>query len=244
MTREGVDLDLSLESDLPTAKAIISFNKNGVASYRFEIESTATFDFRQDWLPDENPFVIHIGSLATMVEPGSSALFQWLQALRGSTKPPTILFDPNVRPTFLNDVDRYRAAVENWISVADIVKASEDDLEFIYPKEDIEKVRQRWLMAGPSHLVITRGANGILGFTSNESVEVSGYEVDVIDTVGAGDTVGAIVMSTIAESGIDSLRGERFREVLDMAARVASITCSRQGANPPTRNDYEKAWGS
>jgi fructokinase len=246
LTRDGVDLDLALESDLPTAKALLTFDEKGKAEYRFEVESTATFDFRRDWLPTEIPSeistLIHFGSLATVVQPGADALFNWLLNLRNAKKPPVIIFDPNVRTTFLDDPVQYREQFERWIALTDLVKASDEDLSLLYPEESYEAIVQAVLKDGPSHLVITCGENGIEGFTTNEHVTAPTYAVEVMDTVGAGDTVGAVIAGEIAREGLDSFSGDRFQSVLDLASRAAAITCSRQGANTPTREEYDGFW--
>lgn len=246
LSRDGVDLDLALESDLPTAKALLAFDEKGKAEYRFEVESTATFDFRREWLPteipSEIPTLIHIGSLATVVQPGADTLFNWLLNLRNTKKPPVVLFDPNVRTAFLDDSAHYREQFERWIALTDLVKASDDDVSFLYPEESHEVIVQKVLKVGPSHLVITCGENGIRGFTCQEQVRVDSSQVRVIDTVGAGDTAGAIIAAAVAAGGLDSLYGDEFRSVLSLASRASAITCSRQGAKSPTRNEYDDFW--
>jgi fructokinase len=244
MSRDGVDLDLALESDLPTAKAIVDIGTDGGATYRFEVESTATFDFRLGWLPKTIPALIHIGSLATVVKPGADVLFDWLYGLKGSKQPPIVLFDPNVRKNFLQDSDRYRDLFERWITLVDVVKASDEDLEFIYPNQDHQSIAHKVLGGGPSHLVLTCGDRGIKGFNHSEEVAVASSQAPVVDTVGAGDTVGAVVASAVATRGIDSLLGSEFHSVLALASRAAAITCSRQGANPPTRDEFDGFWRS
>jgi fructokinase len=98
------------------------------------------------------------------------------------------------------------------------------------------------LKNGPSHLVITCGENGIKGFTRQEQMKVDSSQVRVIDTVGAGDTAGAIIAAAVAGGGLDSLYGDEFRAVLSLASRASAITCSRQGANSPTQNEYDDFW--
>jgi len=244
MTRDGVDLELSHESDLPTAKAILALDQEGKASYQFQVDSTATFDFHLEWLPREVPKLIHIGSLATIVKPGADSLFSWLLALKNSLNPPLVLFDPNVRTAFLGNSLKYREEFKKWLTLTDVLKASSDDLAFLYPNASIDAFAERVLGEGTSHLVITCAENGIKGFNSDEKVEVEASEVRVIDTVGAGDTVGAMIAGAIASEGIGALHGNQFRSVLTLASRAAALTCSRQGASSPTRNEYDDFWGS
>jgi len=119
------------------------------------------------------------------------------------------------------------------------VKASEEDLEWLYPDSDQESVSTRLLELGPELIVITRGSRGMVGVRRDESVGVAGVEAQVVDTVGAGDTVGAVLVEAILDSGLDQLRGEVLAMTLRRAAHAAAITCSRQGAQPPTRSELE-----
>jgi fructokinase len=232
LERDGVGLDLVDESDLPTAKAIVSLGSDGSASYRFEVEGSATFSFDGGWLPDGVPEVVHVGTLAVVVEPGRSALLSWAREKKRSGA--LVVFDPNVRPSFLGDRERYRGLVEDFVEISDVVKASEEDLQWLYPELDQEAAFARWLGMGVEVVVLTRGARGMVGLRSDESLGVAGVEVEVVDTVGAGDTVGAVLVEALLNSGLESLRGDKLRAVLERAASAAAITCSREGAVPPS----------
>ena len=109
----------------------------------------------------------------------------------------------------------------------------------MYPDRDQLEVAAQWLSEGAELVIITKGSYGLIGITSQGSVTVPGVKVEVADTVGAGDTVGAVVVEAIVERGLSTLHGEILREVLTRAAKAASITCSRAGANPPTRAEIE-----
>jgi fructokinase len=222
---ESVNLSLANYSSLSTALAKVSLDGNGSASYEFLLDGTATFDFDLNWLPQGKPEILHIGTLATIVEPGASNLFDWAKGLK--TK---VVFDPNVRPSVLSDKSRYRMAFENWAKISSIVKMSNEDLEWL----GYSTVNQI-LELGPELLVVTHGAEGMTGYTVSGSVSVPGVNVRVVDTVGAGDTVGAVLVEGLLENGFTSLMGERLFEVLSRAAKAAAVTCSRVGANPPKR---------
>ena len=226
---ESVDLSLANYSSLPTALAKVSLDRSGSASYEFLLDGTATFDFDLNWLPSGKPEILHIGTLATIVEPGASRLFDWAKGLK--TK---VVFDPNVRPSVLSDKSRYRMAFENWAKISSIVKMSNEDFEWL----GYSTVNQI-LELGPELLVVTHGAEGMTGYTASGSVSVPGVNVQVVDTVGAGDTVGAVIVEGLLENGITSLVGEKLFEVLSRAAKAAAITCSRVGANPPKRAELE-----
>ena len=237
---DGVKLDLALTSDKPTCLAIVSVAPNGGATYEFKIDGTATFDFSLDWLPDPSrykPSVLHIGTLVTIIEPGATVLYDW--ALQVAEFAP-IVFDPNIRPSVMGDRDLYEASVEKWAAISSVIKVSDDDLEWLFPGQSVESIAQRWVKDGAALVVVTRGANGLIGFTESGSEEVPGVKVVVEDTVGAGDTVGAIIVEAMVEDGILSLQGAGLKAALSRAAQAAAITCSRKGAQPPYAHEIAR----
>jgi fructokinase len=236
---DEVKLDLALNSDKPTCLAIVSLNENGGASYEFEIDGTATFDFSASWLPDPSrykPSVLHVGTLVTVIQPGADVLYDW--AMQVAEFAP-IVFDPNVRSVVMNDRDKYLVAVERWVAISSVVKVSDDDMAWLYPGQQYADIAKRWISDGAALVVVTRGADGLVGFTADGSVEVPGVKVDVADTVGAGDTVGAIVVEAMVEKGILNLTGDTLKAVLSRAAIAAGITCSRKGAQPPYKHELK-----
>ena len=237
LSRDGVGLGLSLTSDKPTCTATVTLDSQGSASYEFLIDGTATFDFNNSWLPDPErlkPSVLHIGTLVTIIEPGARVLFDWAVKV-GEFAP--IVFDPNVRASVMADRAKYVAAVEKWVSISSVVKVSDDDITWLYPSDSLDVVAHRWIEAGVSAVVVTRGAKGLIGFTSSGMEEVDGARVDVVDTVGAGDTVGAIVVEGIIKHSVHGLQGQVLNAVLHKAAIAAGITCSRVGAQPPRAHE-------
>ena len=225
---DGVNLSLALKSDLPTALAKVSLDASGSASYEFILEGTATFDFRSDWLPNGEPEILHVGTLGTVVEPGASNLFEWASPMSAP-----IVFDPNIRPSVLSDKARYRAVFERWAGISTVVKMSNEDLEWLGYSNPA-----RLFDLGFNYLIVTKGEEGIEGFTKEGAVSVPGVAVDVVDTVGAGDTVGAIVVEGLAKFGVSGLENNLL-SVLTRAAKAAAITCSRAGAKPPTLAELE-----
>jgi fructokinase len=226
---QGVDLSYVLRSDLPTALAEVTLDSGGSASYIFKLEATATFDFHASWLPKGDPSILHIGTLATLVEPGASELFKWAKELNS-----VIIFDPNVRSSVLSDRNKYREIFERWASISKIVKMSHEDLNFLGISNGSQVIGM-----GPELVVVTKGSEGIDGFTVEGLVSVPGARVDVVDTVGAGDTVGAIIVEGVIRHGLEDLKNISLFGVLTRATRAASITCSRAGANPPTQEEIE-----
>lgn len=235
----GVKLDYVKYSDKPTCLAIVSLSDSGSACYEFVIENTATFDFNLDWLPNpqtKRPALLHIGTLATAIEPGASALFDWAQSL---AKVAPIVFDPNIRPAVMSDRDLYVMQVERWVSISSAIKVSDEDIRWLYPALEIDQVVNNWLAKGPSLIVLTYGYKGLAGYRVGEKVIVDAIKVVVADTVGAGDTVGAILVEAIVKDGLDTLSGVRLEMMLKRAAKAAAITVSRSGANPPTLREIE-----
>jgi fructokinase len=241
LERDGVDLTLVHESSKPTSTATVHLDKSGSATYTFVIDGTATFDFSPSWLPDPErlkPSVLHIGTLATVVEPGAAALYEW--AINCAEFAP-IVFDPNIRPSFLGDREKYCQAVEKWVGISSVVKLSDEDIAWLYPDETMDEVAHRWLAGETSLVVITRGAKGIIGYTHGAQEEVESALVTVVDTVGAGDTVGAIVTEAVAAQSVAGVVGDVLVDTLHRAAVAAGITVSRAGAQPPRLHELVEA---
>ena len=238
---DGVLLDHVKFSDKPTCLAIVSLSQNGGATYEFVIDGTATFDFSHSWLPDPfelKPSLLHIGTLVTAIEPAASVLHEWASKV---AEVAPIVFDPNIRPAVLDNRDLYVAAVEKWVAISSAVKVSDDDLNWLYPGVSIETVVNRWLSDGVALVVVTFGSNGLTGFASEGKVEIGAVKVDVVDTVGAGDTVGAVLVEAMIEKGLANLNGEILKATLNRAAKAAAITCSRSGAKPPSKLEIVNA---
>ena len=234
---DEVLLDYVKYSDKPTCLAIVSLSKTGGATYEFVIDDTATFDFDRSWLPDAaqlKPSLLHIGTLVTAIEPAASVLFEWAKYV-GEHAP--IVFDPNIRPAVMSDRTSYVAQVERWVGISSAVKVSDDDIYWLYPGEDLGKVTKRWLGMGPELIIVTFGDKGLAGYRENSNISVDAKKVVVADTVGAGDTVGAILVEAIIEDGLAKLTDERLTLMLDRAARAAAITVSRTGAKPPSKDE-------
>jgi fructokinase len=241
LERDGVGLGLSLESNKPTCTATVHLDNAGSATYTFVIDGTATFDFSPTWLPDPEklkPSVLHIGTLATVVEPGATVLFDWAI---GCAEFAPIVFDPNVRPSFLGDREKYCQAVEKWVGISSVVKLSDEDIAWLYPDESMDEVAHRWLSGETSLVVITRGEKGIIGYTHGAQEEVEGAKVVVVDTVGAGDTVGAIIVEAVIQNSVAGVVGQVLVDTLHRAAVAAGITVSRAGAQPPRMHELVEA---
>ena len=230
-----VGLTFTPEHQLPTCLAIVSIDVDGGATYEFKIDGTATFAFTAENLPDPKviqPDAIYIGTLATIIEPGASILKDWI--IQAQDYAP-IIYDPNIRSSVISDRSRYQEVVKEWVALSNVVKASEDDLAWLYPETDPLEIARSWVTQGVQVVVITKGENGIVGVTENQEVSIPGVKVEVIDSVGAGDTVGAVLVEALVEFGLEKLTRELLSHTLHRAALAAAITCSRAGANPPTK---------
>jgi len=235
--QDGVLLDYVKFSDKPTCLAIVSLNSAGGASYEFLIDGTATFDFTPEWLPnllEVKPSLLHIGTLVTAIEPAASVLHAWASIVKNVAP---IVFDPNIRPAVMADREEYVRQVERWIEISSAVKVSDDDIYWLYPDKSIDDVANEWLVMGPELVVVTFGDKGLSGYHVGEKVSVDAKHVVVADTVGAGDTVGAILVEAIVEEGLANLSGKLLISKLERAAKAAAITVSRTGALPPSRDE-------
>ena len=236
---DNVLLDYVQFSNKPTCTAKVTLSKSGSATYEFVIEDTATFDFSHQWLPDPqniNPSLLHIGTLATIIEPGASILFDWAQRVAHVAP---IVFDPNIRPAVLGNRDEYVKKVEKWVAISSAIKVSDEDLKWLYPGKTINEIVNKWLEVGVELVIVTLGDKGITAFRKNEEIFVDAVKVVVADTVGAGDTVGAVLVEAIVNNGLDKLSGEVLKTMLNRAVKAAAITVSRTGANPPSKEEID-----
>jgi fructokinase len=235
----NVLLDYAQYSNKPTCTAKVTLSSSGSASYEFIIEDTATFDFSDRWLPDPQrlkPSLLHIGTLATVIEPGASVLFEWAQCV---ARVAPIVFDPNIRPVVLGDRVEYVKKVEKWVAISSAVKVSNEDLNWLYPGKVIDEIVNKWIEADVQLVVVTLGDKGITAYRKNEQISVDAVKVFVADTVGAGDTVGAVLVEAIVKNGLDKLTGEVLLTMLNRATKAAAITVSRTGANPPSKEEID-----
>lgn len=235
----NVDASLAITSDRPTTLAFVQLT-NGQATYTFYDENTAGRSLnptRIPALPDEVS-TLYFGGISLISEP--CADFYANLAARESARR-VIVVDPNIRPGFIRDTEVYRARLDRLFSHADILKVSDEDLNWILPGPQslVEKVTE--LRAkGPEIIVLTRGGAGASALAhSGQMIDIASQRVTVVDTVGAGDTFNAGILAKLAENGLlskDALKhidDEALRDALEYGAKVAAITVSRSGANPP-----------
>lgn len=239
LAASGVDTSHVITSDRPTTLAFVQL-LDGHARYHFYDENSAGRMLSAADLPplSEAVSALYFGGISLAVEPGADA-YADLLARHGERQ--AIMLDPNIRPGFIRDADRYRARLDTMIAASDILKVSDEDLDWIIAgSESIAPKARALLDRGPSLVIVTRGGDGASAFLRDGSeVSVPAVTAQVADTVGAGDTFNAGVLAKLAE--LDQLTKpalaapspEAVSAALSHGARVAAVTVSRVGANPP-----------
>jgi fructokinase len=231
----GVHLVPGSDGAEETSTAIATIDDSGSARYQFSL--SWQLPPIPKWL---HPAVVHAGSIAAVLEPGGAAVVASLKAAHGAA---TITYDPNVRPAIMGSADKVSLRIQELVSLADVVKVSEEDLAYLYPDGDVMEEAAHWGEAGPAIVVVTKGKGGAVGLTASGLwVEVPSAAAVVVDTVGAGDSFMAGLIWALGQSGLlgGSRRGALraigeacLRDVLDQATRIAAFTVGRAGANPP-----------
>jgi fructokinase len=242
----GVHLTQGSLTDAPTSTAEATLDRRGKAHYTFDISWSLPPDITDP--ARLHPYAhLHTGSIAASLPPGGDQVRDLAHAGRGTA---TLSYDPNLRPALLGAPAGERPRVEALVTVSDLVKVSDDDLGWLYPDQDPERVAAAWARRGPALVVLTRGADGARAYWRTGCHDVPAAPVTVVDTIGAGDAFMSGLLSGLLTAGLlggpdgrsallDATGAHRphpgLVDALDLAARVASITCGRPGADPPTR---------
>ncbi|MCC5474492.1 carbohydrate kinase family protein [Streptomyces barringtoniae] len=239
---EGIDLTYAPAAAEPTTLAVVSMDSEGRASYDFYLDGTADWQWTdaETARTPQDTAVLHFGSVASWTPPAAEHIHSAVQRLRtdGTT---LISYDPNVRPALLGDPEPGRHAVERSVGIAHLVKASREDVEWLYPDTSIERIAAHWLELGALLVVITDGPDGAHAFhTRAGGLSRPGRKVAVVDTVGAGDAFTAGLLGALLRHGLTTPQtlGTADPDVLaiavDDAILVSALTCERLGADPPT----------
>lgn len=248
LQRNGVDLTFAVPASEASSLAIVTVNEDGSASYDFRVDGTADWQWTDAELQPglgDAVCALSVGSLAMIIEPGASALRRLVERARATT---TICFDPNLRPLLMGPRDLVQQSVEELLLTADVIKASAEDVEWLYPHIPLDQIAASWLATGPSLVAITRGADGVLAAASavGRLVRLPGLPVEVVDTVGAGDSfMSALIAGLYRRNALGAAERQTLRqlpeailiEVLDEALRASAMTCTREGADPPTADE-------
>ncbi len=238
-----VDTTRVIRSDRPTTLAFVKLT-DGHATYFFFDENTAGRLIAPGDLPDLSGDVtaLFFGGISLAVEPCADTYAALLDR-DGESR--AVMLDPNIRPGFIKDVDRYRARLSAMLAKTDIVKVSDEDLNWIFPgPESLSAKLEKMRATGPKVVLLTRGGEGATAYLADGTpVSVAAQKVKTVDTVGAGDTFNAGVLASLSEqgcltrTGIAALTEPQIRAALDLAAKAAAITVTRAGANPPWREE-------
>jgi len=243
LATNGVDLSHVVGAAEPSSLAIVVLQPDGSADYDFRVDGTADWQWTDDELVGalQGVHAVHVGSLALTTPPGGAVLLRLAARARATA---TVSFDPNVRQLLMGTPEEVMSVVDEMLGVADVVKASVEDVQWLAPGRSPADVATEWMSRGPSLVVITRGGDGALAIgRSSGPVDRPGIPVDVVDTVGAGDSfMGALVaglrrrdlLGADRRDALDRLNTETVGSLLEEAVAVSAVTCSRRGADPPT----------
>ena len=225
----------------PTSTATAHLDPAGIASYEFDL----------DWaLPGTavtgSARAVHTGSIAATLAPGGDDVLRLIEAVAGRS---LVSYDPNARPALMGDPHQALERIERIVRAADVVKVSDEDLEWLLPGIDPLQVAETWRASGPALVVVTLGSAGAVGVLASGVVQVAAPEIVVADTVGAGDALMAGLLDGLDGAGL--LRPDRVEDLrtsdpatlgplLSHAVRTAALTCTRPGADPPIREDLDR----
>lgn len=232
LTGNGVRLGPGTRDGAPTSTATARLGEDGAATYAFAL----TWDLPDVPIP-EGTVCAHAGSIATFYPPGAARVRDLLDAAAPRA---TVSFDPNCRPDLQGAPDQARPQAESLVGRADVVRASTEDLAWLYPGRDPVDIARHWLGLGPALVVVTYGADGAHGVTAGAELHVPAPPITAVDTVGAGDSFTSALLSGMSDAGllggrVPPIGVGALAALLEHAGRAAAITCTRPGADPPTR---------
>lgn len=228
-------------SPQPTTLAFVHLNE-GQATYVFYDENTAGRMLTIADLPKLGGEVdaMLFGAISLISEPAGSAYEEFMGREQGRR---VTMLDPNIRPNFIPDKEKHLRRIRSMMTMADIVKLSDEDLNWFDEPGSHEDVVRKWLDRGPKLIVVTHGSKGAVGYSKHHTVTVMPQKVEVVDTVGAGDTFNAGILASLHEQGVLSktsigdLSESAIHQALALGAKAAAVTVSRAGANPPWRHE-------
>ncbi len=241
LVASNVGLDFVKFSERPTTLAFVRL-MDGHATYLFYDENTAGRMLVEADLPQigETVEAMHFSCISLIPEPCGST---YEALMRREHEKRVMMFDPNIRKNFIRDKPSHLARMKRMLAMADIVKLSDEDLDWFGESGATEDIAARWLDLGPRLMVVTKGGKGAIAFSRRHAVAVPAVPVTVVDTVGAGDTINAGILASLrdqnllSKQAISALSEDQIRSVLTFSGKAAAITVSRAGANPPWRRE-------
>lgn len=241
--QNGLDLSASVRAYEPATIVEVRLDKDGVPAYDFRMDGTADWHWTSSEISQElpeNTDVIVVGSLAAVEEPGATVIQQWTSEcqLHGIL----LAYDPNARPSAITSeahADEVRAVMHRWVRLSDIVKVSDEDLAWYDPERSSEDIAKEWSTEGARLVVVTHGPRGAVAFRDGDKLcEVQGVSVDVVDTVGAGDTFMAwLLIGLFASDEKSRFSRESVYVAISHAVNAAALNCTQAGCHPPTHQE-------
>lgn len=243
LDKNGVDRTFLLESDAPSTLAFVA-EIDGDAHYSFMGENAADRTYNpqpRPTLPDSVKFIA-FGSFNLVYDPTSSSITDIIAAHQDRC---AIVLDPNVRPALTPDKAAYKENLKKWLALADIVKVSVQDLDWLEPAKSPQAFATEWLSYGPQAVIITDGEEGVTLYRDGKDpLKIPAPKVEVKDTVGAGDTFTGSMMVALLDkdktADFGEMSDDTWRDVLNFAANAAAFNCTRDGADPPTRAELSE----
>ncbi|MCL6526255.1 MAG: carbohydrate kinase [Thermaceae bacterium] len=239
--RSRVGLRYARQGPELTTLALVTPTEGG-EFFSFYCENTADRLLQPEDLPATLPqgAGLHFGSISLLLEPTASTLEG---LMRREARQRFLSLDPNVRPFLIGDKDQYLQRLTGWLEQVDLVKVSQADLEWLYPGKPLEEVAQAWQHQGPALVLVTQGGQGAFAVTEGGILRVAAPKVSVVDTVGAGDSFMSGTLAwlwraqALSRQALVALTPEQITALLEFAAKVAAITCTRAGADPPWQEE-------
>lgn len=254
----GVHLEHSIAAEELTTLAVVSLDSKGVPSYAFYVNGTADWGWTSAELPTDvelenmHATAIQFGCLTMAMQPSSSVIEKWAREHfdQGSV---TISHDINMRPALGFDPAEERVRVERLNQISHIIKASDEDIEWLYglaEGADLDDIVQSWIGDTERIVLVTRGADGTSIYRKRSArADVPSRTINVVDTVGAGDTFCANLLGQLSDADVlgsnpfdrlENLTDADLSEFVRVSAVAASITCERAGCEPPTLSDLNQ----
>jgi fructokinase len=251
----GVNLDYSISAREQTTLAVATIDASGVASYSFYTQNTADWGWTKDELPSLEKLsqlgvkAVQYGCLTMAIGPGNRVVESWLSEIHARDQI-TLSHDLNIRPALGFDRETERTRVETLNQISHIIKASDADIEWLYdlaPGSNLDSIAASW--SAGKLVIITKGSEGVSLYADGKRIDVPGLKVELVDTVGAGDTFMASFLAELNEisalgdnptSKLLGLSSEQLTNVARVSNAAAAIACERTGCQPPTKQEIAK----
>jgi fructokinase len=251
LTANNVNYKNSIITEENSTLAIVSLNEAGVPTYSFYVNGTSDWGWTKEELPTQEQLdkeqinCIQFGCLTMAMEPGNLVIENWAKQLTQIT----ISHDINIRSALGFDPEKERLRVERTNAFSHIIKASDEDIQWLYQnKRNVDEVAQEWATENKI-ILITRGADGVSIFRNDERIDVPSRKINVVDTVGAGDTFCANLLGQLQDNNylgkdLSQIPEEELKNFVYISGIAASITCERAGCEPPTQEDLKAVLAS